>query len=157
MSSAIALTDFITSMHPIYSSKQYTVWPLPLHCSTWREREGSNTPVFHSTSTAQGKYFPQIPGVAPEAAVTPGGHCSLPLHCSLHCSPPTAWPTSSKHYPPKSSPQRLLLRKPKLRRNIFKPSFVNSHSLFSSQIFSFLPRPLSVSAVFSALIFWFLY
>ena len=65
LSSAIALTDFISSMHPIYSSKQYTAWLLPLHCSTWRETEGSNTPVLHSTSTVQGKCFPQIPRVAP--------------------------------------------------------------------------------------------
>ena len=64
LSLAIALTDFISSMHPIYSSKQYTAWLLPLHCSTWRGREGSNTPVLHSTSTVQGKCFPQIPRVA---------------------------------------------------------------------------------------------
>ena len=84
-----------------------------------------------------------------------GGPCSLAASTAL--SPPTAWPTSPKHHPPKSLPQCLLPREPKLRRNIFKPSSVNSHSLLSSQIFSFLPQPLSVIAVFSALIFWLLY
>ena len=30
-----------------------------------KRKGGINTPVFHSTSTVQGKYFPQIPRVAP--------------------------------------------------------------------------------------------
>ena len=135
-------------MHPIYSSKQYTVWLLPLHCSTWREREGSIPQSF--TPQVQSKEsiflrFPELPQVrlwSPVVDTAPWLH-------PLHWPHPTARPTSSKHYRPESSPQRLLLREPKLRRNFFKPRSVNSLSLLSSQILFPPPTPFCNCCVFS--------
>lgn len=134
----------------IYSDFRLSIVPL--------EEKGRDQIAHSFTPQVQSKEsdflsFPESPQVrlwSPMVDTAPWLH-------PPHWPPPTARPTSSKHYPPGSSPQRLLLREPKSKRNFFKPCSVNSHSLLSSQIFSFLPRPLSVIAVFSVLIFWFLY